>query len=191
MRRFIEVAVGNGTPNGARRDGLAIEGDRIDDGDRKCVLSTQCAEQANAPFPSPTQAVVVSDKELAHPIARDQELLNEFSSTERGERGREGEDDDIIDARLGKGFDPFDARGEEQWCGRRIDDFQRMRLKGDDEAGQPAIGRASDQSGEQISVAAVHTVEGADGRDRAFAHTGEVDHSRGDDVTHHAGRASA
>jgi hypothetical protein len=37
----------------------------------------------------------------------------------------------------------------------------------------------------------VHPVEGADGRDRTIAHTGEVDHARGDGVMHHAGQASA
>src|SRR5262249_32705928 len=130
-------------------------------------------ERRGVAFPAATEPVVVADDERADAVAGDKQTLNEVTSPQRGERRRERQHDDVLDAAVDQPLALFTVGGDVRWRGRRLDYLDRVGTEGDDEAGQPLARAALDEPAENVAVAAMDAVEGADSDDRAPTQPGQ------------------
>ena len=110
--------------------------------------------------------MVVPDQQLAQAKAATQNYLHKVFRRVRRQLRREWKNREIVDSRLGQDFLLFVVSREEQRRRRRIHDLEWMWLEGDEHAGNLERARSIYQTLDHVAVAAVNTVERADGNDR-------------------------
>ena len=123
-------------------------------------------------------------------------MIDELVGPVSGQRRREREHGDVVDAAFRQYLELLQSNREQRTGRGGIHDFQRVRLEGDDQTSPARVGRAFRQPSQDPLVAAVHAVERPDGGDGALdARREPARDGLEDRVTHHrlprAGRGSA
>ena len=133
--------------------------------DPEAGCSSQRFEDPDVAGALSAEAVVVADEQLFHPERASQHQLHELLRRVAGERAIERDQGDIFDAGFREDFKLFIPTGKEQRRSRGIHHFHRMRIEGDEHAGDAKLGRARYEALDHLPVSAMHPVECPDGYD--------------------------
>jgi hypothetical protein len=110
-----------------RRDGL-------DHLDAEPIALTERAQHTDVPRPLAAEAMIVANEELAHPITPPQNELHEILGRVGGQVGGKRHHRHVIDTCLGENLEFLVVGREQERRSGGIDDFQGVRIKGQENA---------------------------------------------------------
>jgi hypothetical protein len=148
-------------PDRAARDALSVDGHHGHRLDAEC--SRVSAQDREVPGATASEAEISAHEQPARPQGADEHVVDELLRGERGEAGIEACDVRPRDAKLAEQLELSTQRGQSRGRDLAGEKLARMRLEGENRRRQPEILGGFDQPTEHRLMAAVDTVEVADG----------------------------
>jgi len=147
-------------------DGLVSDGSGGVDADGEAKLVAEGFEAVDAGLGLVAETEVFAFVQLGDVQGLLQDLGGEDAGGHVREFDGEGQDEDSVDTGCGEEFELLHERGDEGLAGFGADDAGRVRVEGDGDGDEAEGAGAGDDLGDDPLVAAMHTVEVADGGDR-------------------------
>jgi hypothetical protein len=141
--------------------------DRVDHLYAEAVAVAERFQDVDVTSALAAEAVIITDQQFSKSKAPAQYELDKVFCGVRRKPRCEGNHREVVDSRLGKNFLFLIMGREQEWSGGEVDYLERMRLEGDEDAGNVESARPLYQALDDIAMPAMHTVESTDGDHRS------------------------